>query len=37
MESVIACAYKILRTIYKLFSTHQLYQKEKVLGLRQQF
>ena len=37
MKAVIACAHKILRLIYKLFSTHQIYQKEKVLGLGQQF
>ncbi len=37
MKAVIACAHKILRLIYKLFSTHQTYQKEKALGLRQQF
>ncbi|KXU13146.1 Mobile element protein [Streptococcus oralis] len=37
MKAVIACAHKILRTIYKLLSTHQPYQNEKALGLRQQF
>lgn len=37
MKAVIACAHKILRIIYKLLSTHQTYQKEKALGLRQQF
>lgn len=37
MKAVVACAHKILRVIYKLLSTHQTYQKEKALGLRQQF
>lgn len=37
MKAVIACAYKILRIIYKLLSTKQTYQKEKALGLRKQF
>lgn len=37
MKAVIACAHKLLRIIYKLLSTHQTYQKEKALGLRQQF
>ncbi|WP_438838657.1 transposase [Streptococcus pluranimalium] len=37
MKAVIACAHKILRIIYKLLTTHQHYQKEKALGLRQQF
>ena len=36
-QSVIACAHKILRIIYKLLSTKQTYQKEKALGLRKQF
>lgn len=37
MKAVIACAHKLLRIIYKLLSTHQPYQQEKALGLRQQF
>ncbi|WP_438831323.1 transposase [Streptococcus pluranimalium] len=37
MKAVIACAHKILRIIDKLLTTHQHYQKEKALGLRQQF
>lgn len=37
MKAVIACAHKLLRIIYKLLSTHQTYQKEKALGLRQQY
>ena len=37
MKAVIACAHKILRIIYKLLSTKQTYQTEKVLGLRKQF
>ncbi|WP_415671093.1 hypothetical protein, partial [Streptococcus pluranimalium] len=37
MKAVIACAHKILRIFYKLLATHQHYQKEKALGLRQQF
>ncbi len=37
MKAVIACAHKLLRIIYKILATHQEYDKEKVLGLRQQF
>ena len=37
MKAVIACAHKILRIIYKLLSTKQIYQTEKALGLRKQF
>ena len=37
MKMVIACAHKLFRIIYKLLSTHQTYQKEKVLGLTKQF
>lgn len=37
MKTVIVCAHKIFRIVYKLLSTHQMYQKEKALGLRQQF
>ena len=34
MKAVIACAHKLLRIIYKILATHQEYDKEKVLGLR---
>ena len=37
MKAVIACAHKLLRIIYKILAAHQEYDKEKVLGLRQQF
>ena len=37
MKDVIAYAHNTLRIIYKLLSTKQTYQKEKVLGLRKQF
>jgi len=37
MKAVIDCAHKLLRIIYKILATHQEYDKEKVLGLRQQF
>ena len=37
MKAVIACAHKLLRIIYKILATHQEYDKEKMLGLRQQF
>lgn len=37
MKAVIACAHKLLRIIDNLLITHQPYQKEKALGLRQQF
>lgn len=37
MKAVIAYAHKLLRIIYKILVTHQEYDKEKVLGLRQQF
>ena len=36
-QSVVACAHKSLRIIYKLLPTKQTYQKEKALGLRKQF
>ena len=36
MKAVIDCAHKLLRIIYKILATHQEYDKEKVLGLRQQ-
>ena len=36
MKTVIACAHKILRIIYKLLSIEQTYQKENTLGLRKQ-
>ena len=37
MKAVIDCAHKLLRIIYKILATHQEYDKEKVLGLRQHF
>ena len=37
MKAVVACAHKILRSIYKLLSTKQTHQKEKALGLGKQF
>lgn len=37
MKAVIAYAHELLRIIYKILVTHQEYDKEKVLGLRQQF
>ncbi|CAD0138169.1 protein of unknown function [Streptococcus thermophilus] len=37
MKVVIACAHKLLHIIYKILATHQEYDKEKVLELRQQF
>lgn len=37
MKAIITCAHKLLRIIYKILATHQEYDKEKVLGLRQQF
>lgn len=37
MKAVIACAHKLLRIIYKILATQQEYDKEKVLGLGQQF
>lgn len=37
MKAVIACTHKLLRIIDNLLITHQPYQKEKALGLRQQF
>lgn len=37
MKAVIAYAHELLRIIYKILVTHQENDKEKVLGLRQQF
>lgn len=37
MKAVIACAHKLIRTIYKVLQTKQAYDKTKALGLRQQF
>ena len=37
MKAVIACAHKPFRIIYKILATHQEYNKEKMLELRQQF
>ena len=37
MKAVIACAHKLLHIVYKVLVTDQNYNKQKALGLRQQF
>ena len=37
MKAVVACGHKLLRIIYKVLSCHIHYDKEKALGLRQQY
>ena len=37
MKAVIACAHKLLYIVYKVLVTDQDYNKQKALGLRQQF
>ena len=36
MKAIIACGHKMLRIIYKILQSHQPYNSQKALGLRQQ-
>ena len=36
MKAINACGHKMLRIIYKILQSHQPYNSQKALGLRQQ-